>query len=177
MHGDAENVGGHARNRIQIFDRIIEWLALEQGLVDVRLRPAEQERVAVRPGACDGGSAYRTAAATHVFNHHRSEQGLHLIRPRATDSVECTTRWKRDNEPNRPRRISLRPRDARDGRKHGSARDQVQKLSTGKFHLTLSDASDCHFAGAYISCPFVRSRGNGGIRPNTLHKTISVTAT
>src|SRR3954451_21704481 len=130
---------------------------MEQSLFDGGLRPAEQDRVAVRPGACDGGSADRAAAATHVFNHHRSEQGLHLICPRATDSVECTTRWKRDNEPDRPRWISLRLRDARDGRKHGSSNDQVQKLSTGKFHLALSDASNCHLARAYISCPIVRS--------------------
>jgi hypothetical protein len=46
MHGDAEEIGGHARNRIQVFDRIIERSALEQGLVDVRQRPAEQDRVA-----------------------------------------------------------------------------------------------------------------------------------
>src|SRR5262245_43827627 len=28
VHGDAENIGGDAGNRIQILDRIIEWLAL-----------------------------------------------------------------------------------------------------------------------------------------------------
>ena len=35
MHGDAQNIGGYARNRIQVFDRIIERRALEQRLVDV----------------------------------------------------------------------------------------------------------------------------------------------
>ena len=34
----------------------------------------------------------------------------------------------------RPRRIGLRPCDARHGRQRGSARGQMQKLSAGKFH-------------------------------------------
>ena len=38
----------------------------------------------------------------------------------------------------RPRRIGLRPRDARHGRQRGSARCQMQKLSAGKFHRRLS---------------------------------------
>src|SRR5882724_1683125 len=100
----------------------------------MRLRPAEQDRVAVRLGACDGGSAYRAAAATHVFNHHRTEQGLHLIRPRATDSVERTTRGKRNHEPDGPCRIGLRPCNEGYGRQRGSARGQMQEFAAGKFH-------------------------------------------
>src|SRR5215831_16549275 len=39
----------------------------------------------------------------------------------------------------RPRRVGLRPRDARDGRERGSARGQMQKLpSVGKFHFEPS---------------------------------------
>jgi hypothetical protein len=34
----------------------------------------------------------------------------------------------------RPRRIGLRPSNARDGRQRGSARCQMQKISAGKFH-------------------------------------------
>src|SRR5215471_19972335 len=38
----------------------------------------------------------------------------------------------------RPRRLGLRPRDARDGRERGSAGGQMQKLpSVGKFHFVL----------------------------------------
>jgi len=36
MHGDAERIGGDARNRVQIFDGIVERLPLDQGFVDVR---------------------------------------------------------------------------------------------------------------------------------------------
>ena len=41
---------------------------------------------------------------------------------------------KADDDAHRPRRIGLRPRDARHGRQRGSARGQMQKLSAGKFH-------------------------------------------
>ena len=55
MDGDTENIGGHARNWIQVLDWVVERPALEQGLVDVGLRASEQDRVAVRTGACDSG--------------------------------------------------------------------------------------------------------------------------
>ena len=38
-------------------------------------------------------------------------------------------------DPHRPRRIGLRPCDARHGRQRSSARGQMQKLSAGKFHI------------------------------------------
>jgi hypothetical protein len=44
------------------------------------------------------------------------------------------TRRKTDNDAHRPRRIGLRPRDARGGRESGSARCQMQELMTEKFH-------------------------------------------
>ena len=45
-----ETIGGHARNRIQVLDRIVERPALEQGLVYVRLRPAEQDACSRQAG-------------------------------------------------------------------------------------------------------------------------------
>src|SRR6266481_8623714 len=50
MHGDAKDIGGDAGNRVQIFDGVIERLVFEQRLVDMSMRPAEQDRVAVRSG-------------------------------------------------------------------------------------------------------------------------------
>src|SRR5215831_13552325 len=38
---------------------------------------------------------------------------------------------------NRPRRIGLRPSEARRGRERGSARCQMQEISAGKFHSAL----------------------------------------
>ena len=37
-----------------------------------------------------------------------------------------------DDDAHRPRRIGLRPRDARDGRERGGARGQMQKLFGGE---------------------------------------------
>src|SRR5262245_64458957 len=50
----------------------------------------------------------------------------------------------------RPRRISLRRSDARDGRQRGSARGQMQKISAGKFHFELPSpfTSLDHLVGA-----------------------------
>jgi hypothetical protein len=48
-----------------------------------------------------------------------------------------STRRKTDNDVDRPRRIRLRPCDSRYRRERGSARDQMQKISAGKFHSAL----------------------------------------
>src|SRR6516162_2384948 len=124
-----------ARNRIQVLNRIIERPALEQRLVDVREGAAEQNGVTVRTGAGDRGGTQRTAAAADVFDNHRAEQRFDLFHPWPGEGVERATRWKWNHEPDRPRRIGLRPSDAGCGRKRGSARCQMQKISAGKFHF------------------------------------------
>ena len=43
-----------------------------------------------------------------------------------------TAGGKADDDAHRPRRIGLRPRDARHGRQRGSARGQMQKLFGGE---------------------------------------------
>ena len=45
-----------------------------------------------------------------------------------------STGRKANDHAHRPRRIGFRARDPRDGRQRGSARCQMQKISTGKFH-------------------------------------------
>jgi hypothetical protein len=162
MHGDAQDIRRHSRDRVQVFDRIILWPALEQSLVDMGNRTTQHKRVAVRTSARDRGNAQRTAAAADVFNHDGTEQWLHFIRPWATDSIECTTGRKRNHEPDRPGWVGLRPRSARDGRQRGSARGQIQKLSSvGKFHGVLSLESTRrhkHIALATISQEFAALR-------------------
>jgi hypothetical protein len=91
MHGDAENIGGHSRNRIQVFDWIIERPALEQGLVDVRLRPAKQDRVAVRLSACDSGGTNEPTANERFARPLCQPGGLSLIK-RMLPSVIGTPR-------------------------------------------------------------------------------------
>src|SRR5262249_20348535 len=49
-------------------------------------------------------------------------------------NVGCGSRWVSHDQADRPRRIGLRPRHARDDWQRGGARGQIQKISAGKFH-------------------------------------------
>src|SRR6516165_7437973 len=53
----------------------------------------------------------------------------------ACHDVECAGRSKRGDDAHRPRRIGLRPSEARHSRKRGSAGCEMQELATGKFHF------------------------------------------
>jgi hypothetical protein len=48
-----------------------------------------------------------------------------------------------DDDVHGPRRIDLRRCDPRDSRERGSARYQMQKLATGKFHDALNVVAYC----------------------------------
>ncbi len=134
MHRDAEEIDRRTRNRSQVLDRIVERPALEQRLVDVRLRPTEQDRIAVRRGARDGGPTQRRTATAHILKYHSTEQRLDLVRQRAPDGVERTARREGDHKPDPPRRIFLRDGNARAGRQRNTARSQIQKCAARKFH-------------------------------------------
>src|SRR5262249_39807024 len=60
------------------------------------------------------------------------------LREPLTDKTPCDVdpapRGVAHDDPHRPCRICLRPRDARHGRQRGSASGQMRKLSAGKFH-------------------------------------------
>src|SRR5262249_35962256 len=58
----------HVCNRLELFERIVEWAAVENSLGDVSARTTQQDSVAVRAGASDRGSAERTASSPLVFN-------------------------------------------------------------------------------------------------------------
>jgi hypothetical protein len=108
----------------------------------VRLRPAEQDGVAVRRCAHDGNGTERGTAAANVLDHDRAEMGLQLVRQWAADEVVGTARWKGNDQPDRSRRIILRPRDARNHRHGGSARGPVQECAARKLHDWTSTLVD-----------------------------------
>src|SRR5436190_7565677 len=137
MHRQREGGDRNVRNRLQLLERIIEWSVLEQGLGDVGRRAAEEDGVAVRASAGDRGGAERTAAAALVLDHDSAEQRLDLFSPRPADGVEPAAWRKRNHEPDRPRRIDLRPRYPRHGWQRGSASGQMQEFAAGKFHWAL----------------------------------------
>src|SRR5215475_14835983 len=69
----------------------------------------------------------------------------------ARDDVRRTTGRKADDDAHRPRRIGLRPRDARDGGQHGSPCCEMQKPTAGKFHFEPPSpfTSLDHLVGGY----------------------------
>jgi hypothetical protein len=54
---------------------------------------------------------------------------------RARDDIESASCSGTDDDAHRPRRIGLRPCDARHDRQRGSASGQIQEFAAGKFHF------------------------------------------
>ena len=71
--GDHQRADRNAHDRIEILDRIVERLGLQQRLVDVRQRATEQERVAIRPRARGSRRASNVATAADVLNHRSAD--------------------------------------------------------------------------------------------------------
>ena len=70
------------------------------------------------------------------------------LRDQACDDVRPAAGRGAYDNPHRPRRIGLRPRDARDCRERGGAGGQMQKLSAGKSHFEPPFTSFDHLVGA-----------------------------
>ena len=79
----------------------------------------------------------------------------------AAELVERTAGSEADDDPHRPRRIGLRPRDPRHGRNRGSTCGQMQKTST--FH---GDPKD--FGQGQISAQLGWSEGPSGFLPESV---------
>ena len=95
----------------------------------------QQKRVAVRRRSHDRLGADIAAGARPVLDDEWLPEPLRQpLTDQARDDVGRAAGRKADDDAHRPRRIGLRPRDARHGRQRGSARCQMQKLSAGKFH-------------------------------------------
>src|SRR5262245_61515984 len=78
----------------------------------------------------------RAAARPVVDNKLLAKPFRQPLPHQACSYVGAAARSKADDHAHRPRRIGLRPRDARHGWQRGSARGQMQKISAGKFHST-----------------------------------------
>src|SRR5215469_7596667 len=107
--------------------------------VDRLCRTDNEQRVAVRRCAHDRLGADVSASARPVVDDKLLAETLRQpLTDQARRDVTCAARGKADNDAHRPRRIGLRPRDARGRRERGSARGQMQKLSAGKFQCRQS---------------------------------------
>src|SRR5262249_56015229 len=87
MDCEGEGRNHHVRNRLELLEWIVEPMALEDRFGDMGARAAQEDGVAIRAGASDGGSTERTASSPLVFNDHGAKHRLHLLRPGAPDAV------------------------------------------------------------------------------------------
>ena len=129
---------GHAddaRDRRDVADEIEIELVVERRIDRVR-RADQEKRVAVGRRAHDRLGGDIAAGARPVLDDELLAEPLRQpLTDQARDDVGRAAGGKADNDAHRPRRIGLRPSDARHGRQRGSARGQMQKLSSaGKFH-------------------------------------------
>src|SRR5262245_52028033 len=128
--GQADN----ASARRNITDKIVVELFVER-CVDRGGTADHEERVAVGRGAYDGLNTDITTASRTVLNEELLAEALRQpLTDQARSDVVRTTGGKGDDDSHRPRRIGLRSCNARHGRQRHSARYQMQKISTGKFH-------------------------------------------
>src|ERR1700681_978585 len=119
---------------------------------------AEHQRVAIRCGTRHPTDAKTAIRARHVLYDGRLRESV--LKPFAHHAPEqiCRPAWrKRHNNCDLPRRIIERRCDARRGRQCESARHQMQKFATGKFHGerlsrdTKAIPTPCPQEGALIS--------------------------
>src|SRR5262249_33086130 len=63
MDCEGEGRNHHVRNRLELLEWIVEPMALEDRFGDMGARAAQEDGVAIRAGASDGGSTERTASS------------------------------------------------------------------------------------------------------------------
>jgi hypothetical protein len=128
-----------ARNRSDVADKIEIQLIVKCHVDRVR-HTEQQERIAIWRRAHDGLGADVAAAARPVLDDERLAKSLReLLTDQSCHDVECAAGCEADDQAHRPRRVAFRPSDPGHGRQRGSARGQIQKLSSvGEFHGVLS---------------------------------------
>ena len=95
----------------------------------------KKERIAIGRRTRDRLQREIAAGTRPVVDDHRLAEPLRQrLTDEPRDDVGRAAGGNEDHQCHRPRRISLRPCNTRHGRQRGSARCQMQKLSTGKFH-------------------------------------------
>ena len=125
-----------ARDRRDVADEIEIELLVERRVDGIR-RTDQEKRIAIGGRTNDRFGGDIGACARPVLDDEwLTEPFRQPLTHEAREDVECAARGHPNDDPHRPRRIGLRPRDPRYGRQRGSADCQMQKLSTvGKFHF------------------------------------------
>jgi hypothetical protein len=103
--------------------------------IDCRRVVDDKKRVAVRRRSHDRFGGDIAVAARPVLDDELLTESLRkALTYQASENVGPTASRKADDNAHRLRRIGLRGRNPRDGRKCGSPRCQMQKLPAQKFH-------------------------------------------
>ncbi len=113
--------GGDARHRRGVADEVEIQMLIKRGIDRVR-RHGQQQRVAIRRRLDDQLGADVGAGARPIFNDERlTELFRQPLADQPPDDVGRTSGRHGHDHAHRPRRISLRPRDARQcGQRHGA---------------------------------------------------------
>src|SRR5262245_56518075 len=127
---------GDAGDSSNIADEIETKLIVE-GRVDRVAVEDQKERIAVQLRPHDHLGANIAARTRSIVDYELLAEPLReLLSDQTSHGVGRTARRVADDDTHGPRRVGLRPSDARHSRERGSARGQVEKLSSvGKFHL------------------------------------------
>ena len=147
IHHHDTGLAADARDRRDVAKEIVIELIVERR-VDYVWCTDEEERVAVGGRAHDGFGGDIAGGARPVLDDEWLAEPLRQpLADQAREDVIRATGGKADDYAHRPRRIGLRPSEARDSRERGSARCQMQELSSaGKFHRGPSSFD--HLVGA-----------------------------
>jgi hypothetical protein len=133
IYGEADD----GCDRCDIADEIEIEFVVECRVACVRWTDHEQD-IAVSGRTHDGLGADVGAGARAIFNDELLTQPLRQPLPDEPRGNVRRAGWSdRHDQAHRPGWIGLCPSNSRKGRQHGSVRDQMQKISAGKFHLNL----------------------------------------
>jgi hypothetical protein len=124
----------NAGDRRDVTDQMEIQFVVER-CVDRLCRTDHKQCVAVSGRAHDGlGGDVGTSARPVLDDEWLAEALRQPLTDQAREDVSLAASGKGDDHAYWPRRIGLRPCDARDGRQRGSARGQMQKLTARQVH-------------------------------------------
>ena len=122
------------RDRRGVADEIVVE-CLEQRRVDRRIAARNEQRVAV--GGCPNdrlGADIGAGAWTVLDDKLLAETLREPLADQTRGNVVRAAGRNGNDDTHRPRRVGLRPRNAREHGQRDRARSQMQKISAGKFH-------------------------------------------
>src|SRR5262245_58818085 len=130
-----EGGADHPRDRREIADEVVAELVIERR-IDRGRRSDLEKCVAIGRRTHDRlGSDFAAATRPVLDDEWLAEPLSEPLAHQARDDVTWAAGSKADDDAHRPRRIGLRPSEARGGRQRGSARGQMQEFAAGKFHF------------------------------------------